>query len=111
MTLLTQREAALALRLSERTSERMRVTGNGPRFVKCNRNIRYQQQDLEQWIAGRVSNSSTYLLLRLSGAPEQPRKTDRGQSSARRRSVSSQNRYFLRAADFRRTKQRVTSRR
>jgi predicted DNA-binding transcriptional regulator AlpA len=59
MTLLTQREAALALRLSQRTLERMRVAGNGPRFVKCNRNIRYQQQDLEQWIAGRVRTSTS----------------------------------------------------
>jgi predicted DNA-binding transcriptional regulator AlpA len=59
MTLLTQREAALALRLSERTLERMRVNGTGPRFVKCNRNIRYQQQDLEQWIAGRVRISTS----------------------------------------------------
>jgi hypothetical protein len=30
MTLLTQREVAEALRLSVRTIERMRVTGNGP---------------------------------------------------------------------------------
>jgi hypothetical protein len=54
-TLLTQREAAMALRLSERTLERMRVAGNGPRFVRCNRSIRYQAQDLAQWIASRVS--------------------------------------------------------
>jgi predicted DNA-binding transcriptional regulator AlpA len=57
--LLTQREAASVLRLSERTLERMRVTGNGPRFVKCNRSIRYQQQDLEHWIADRVCTSTS----------------------------------------------------
>jgi hypothetical protein len=33
-TLLTQREAALALRLSERTLERWRVQGIGPRFIR-----------------------------------------------------------------------------
>jgi predicted DNA-binding transcriptional regulator AlpA len=59
MTLLTQREAATLLRLSERTLERMRVTGNGPRFVKCNRSIRYQQQDLERWIADRTVGSTS----------------------------------------------------
>jgi hypothetical protein len=43
MTLLTQREAALALRLSERTIERIRVQGTGPRFVRLNhRSIRYR---------------------------------------------------------------------
>jgi hypothetical protein len=59
MTLLTQREAASVLRLSERTLERMRVIGNGPRFIKCNRNIRYQQQDLECWIADHVRTSTS----------------------------------------------------
>ena len=58
-TLLTQREAAMALRLSERTLERMRVTGNGPCFVKCNRSIRYEQSDLDAWIAGRVVRSTS----------------------------------------------------
>ena len=34
--LLTQRDAALTLRLSERTLERLRSTGAGPQFVKAN---------------------------------------------------------------------------
>jgi predicted DNA-binding transcriptional regulator AlpA len=60
MTLLTQREAALALRLSERTLERLRVSGLGPVFVKCGgRSIRYRQTDLEQWIASRVVGSTS----------------------------------------------------
>jgi predicted DNA-binding transcriptional regulator AlpA len=58
-TLLTQREAAMSLRLSVRTLKRMRVAGNGPRFVKCNRSIRYQQCDLDQWIASRVVRSTS----------------------------------------------------
>jgi hypothetical protein len=58
MTLLTQREAATALRLSERTLERMRVTGSGPPFVKCNRSIRYEQSDLDEWIEGRRVRST-----------------------------------------------------
>ena len=47
MTLLTQREAASVLRLSERTLERWRVSGIGPRFVRLNHSIRYRQQDLD----------------------------------------------------------------
>jgi len=35
--LLTQRETARLLRLSERTLERLRLTGGGPLFVKCGR--------------------------------------------------------------------------
>jgi hypothetical protein len=60
MTLLTQREAALALRLSERTLERMRVQGIGPRFGRfANRSIRYRQQDLDAYVAARVVASTS----------------------------------------------------
>ena len=60
MTLLTQRDAALYLHLSERTLERMRVAGNGPRFVRLsNRSIRYRQQDLDAHVAARVVASTS----------------------------------------------------
>ena len=60
MTLLTQREAALALRLSERTLERLLVSGSGPKFVRCGRrSIRYQQSDLDAWVASRVVASTS----------------------------------------------------
>jgi excisionase family DNA binding protein len=61
MTLLTQREAAEALRLSERTLERMRLSGaSGLRFVRINnRSIRYRQADLDAYIAGRVVGSTS----------------------------------------------------
>ena len=49
--LLTQREAASHLRLSERTLERFRLTGGGPRFAKAGRRIVYRAEDLEAWIA------------------------------------------------------------
>jgi len=57
--LLTQREAACLLHLSERTLERLRVSGDGPRFVKANRSVRYRECDLEAWIAERVVNSTS----------------------------------------------------
>jgi hypothetical protein len=59
MTLLTQREAALALRLSERTLERSRVSGFGPPFCKLGRRVLYRADDLDQWIAGRVVSSTS----------------------------------------------------
>jgi predicted DNA-binding transcriptional regulator AlpA len=59
-TLLTQREAASVLRLSERTLERLRVSGLGPKFVRCcGRSIRYQQSCLEAWIEARVVGSTS----------------------------------------------------
>ena len=57
--LLTQREAALALRLSERTLERWRVAGTGPRFVRLNHSIRYRQSDIDAHVAARVVGSTS----------------------------------------------------
>jgi len=59
MLLLTQREAALALRLSERTLERSRVSGTGPVFVKCGRRVLYRQSDIDEWISSRVVCSTS----------------------------------------------------
>jgi predicted DNA-binding transcriptional regulator AlpA len=59
MLLLTQREAALALRLSERTLERLRVQGVGPRYVKLKKRVLYQQSELDRWIAARVVRSTS----------------------------------------------------
>jgi predicted DNA-binding transcriptional regulator AlpA len=59
-TLLTQRETAIALRLSERTLERLRVSGLGPVFVRCGRrSVRYRQSDLDEWIAARIVASTS----------------------------------------------------
>jgi predicted DNA-binding transcriptional regulator AlpA len=59
MTLLTQREAASVLRLSERTLERLRVSGLGPKFVRCSKRVRYRQSDVEDWISQRVVTSTS----------------------------------------------------
>jgi excisionase family DNA binding protein len=59
LRLLTQREAALAMRLSERTLERLRLQGGGPMFVKAGRSVRYREADLEAWIAARVVASTS----------------------------------------------------
>jgi hypothetical protein len=59
MQLLTQWDAARILRCSVRTMERMRLTGNGPRYIKTTHKILYRESDLEAWLAARsVRNTS-----------------------------------------------------
>jgi excisionase family DNA binding protein len=53
LRLLTSQEAAEVLRLSERTLERLRVTGDGPAFSKLGRRVLYRETDLETWVSGR----------------------------------------------------------
>jgi hypothetical protein len=57
--LLTQRQSAELLRLSERTLERHRVAGTGPLFVRAGRLVRYREDDLQSWIASRVVSSTS----------------------------------------------------
>jgi excisionase family DNA binding protein len=58
--MLTTHEAASYLRLSARTLERLRVTGTGPKFVRLGRrSIRYPQQSLDAYVAGRVVASTS----------------------------------------------------
>jgi predicted DNA-binding transcriptional regulator AlpA len=59
MTLLTQRETASLLRLSERTLERYRVSGTGPKFVRLGHAIRYCLTDIEAFIALRTVGSTS----------------------------------------------------
>jgi excisionase family DNA binding protein len=58
--LLLQREAASVLRLSERTLERLRVSGLGPKFIRCGgRAVRYRQSDLDAWLTARSVRSTS----------------------------------------------------
>jgi predicted DNA-binding transcriptional regulator AlpA len=59
MRILTQREAAALVRLSERTLERLRLTGGGPVYVKAGRRVLYREPDLAEWIASRVRASTS----------------------------------------------------
>ena len=63
--LLTTAEAARRLRLSARTLERLRVSGEGPRYVKAGPGKRarvfYTTLDLEAWLAQyHYSSTSEY---------------------------------------------------
>jgi hypothetical protein len=62
LDLHTQAEAAKVLRLSERTLERMRLTGLGPTYVKAGRRVLYRQTDLEAWIASQVRASTSEVI-------------------------------------------------
>jgi predicted DNA-binding transcriptional regulator AlpA len=59
LRLLTQRKAASLLRLSERTLERLRVTGRGPIYVKTGRFVRYRETDLLAWLDRNAVGSTT----------------------------------------------------
>lgn len=60
--LLTTSEAARIVRLSPRTLERLRVSGQGPRFTKAGPGKRarvlYRKADIDEWLA-RFSFAST----------------------------------------------------
>lgn len=48
--LLTPKEAAAFLKMSEKTLEKWRSNGTGPKFRKLgHRTVRYQQSDLSNW--------------------------------------------------------------
>lgn len=58
-TLLTGREAAALLKLSERTMERHRTAGTGPRFSALGRAIRYRRRDLLAWVEAAARRSTS----------------------------------------------------
>ena len=45
--------AAAYVGLSPRTLQRMRVTGEGPRYIKVRRRVIYDRLDLDDWVAKR----------------------------------------------------------
>ena len=51
---LDNREAAHYLKLSPRTLDRLRLTGEGPRFRKFGRRVIYAIEDLEVWANERI---------------------------------------------------------
>jgi predicted DNA-binding transcriptional regulator AlpA len=54
-TLISQRDAADLLGLSERTLEAMRLRKTGPAFVRISRRcVRYRHADLERFIESRT---------------------------------------------------------
>jgi predicted DNA-binding transcriptional regulator AlpA len=52
-------EAARYVALSESTLTKMRLTGDGPPFVKLSRAVAYRKTDLDAWLAARVHRSTS----------------------------------------------------
>ena len=61
LALLTQSEAAELLRVTERTLERLRVAGTGPKFIRIGKTkaIRYRPGDVEAWLATKLVSSTS----------------------------------------------------
>jgi len=51
---LTTEQAAQYLSLSKTTLPRWRWSGDGPKFVKLGRAVRYRVSDLDEWTASRT---------------------------------------------------------
>lgn len=58
--LFDTRGAANYLGLTKSSMEKWRVQGNGPRFRKHGRTVRYRKADLDQWSESQSRNSTTY---------------------------------------------------
>jgi excisionase family DNA binding protein len=59
--LLTTKQTADLLGVSYRTLEGLRLTGNGPAFIKVGRLVRYELATVEDWLLAhqRLSTSAT----------------------------------------------------
>lgn len=55
-------EAAGYLGLSVSTLAKLRLTGNGPRFINLGRRVLYDPSDLNAWVASRKRNSTSDLV-------------------------------------------------
>ncbi len=51
--------AAERIGLAVKTLENMRTRGDGPRFLKLGRAVRYRLADLDAWMAERVMSSTS----------------------------------------------------
>lgn len=57
--LLTPQTVAEALGLTERTLERWRITGEGPRYIKLSRStVRYLPEDVAAFVADRIRTNT-----------------------------------------------------
>lgn len=52
-------EAAAYVRLSKPTLERLRLTGEGPRYAKLGKAVRYLRADLDAWLSSRLIRSTS----------------------------------------------------
>ncbi|MCR4265846.1 AlpA family transcriptional regulator [Nitratireductor sp. ZSWI3] len=56
---LNTAQAAFYIGLSQRTLEKMRVTGGGPKYRKHGRYVRYHIDELDDWSKGRSQDADS----------------------------------------------------
>ena len=56
---LNTKQACLYLNLSQRYLEKLRVSGNGPKFSKIGRCVRYRQTDLDEFVERKTIRSTS----------------------------------------------------
>lgn len=56
--LLTETDLAAYLKVSKRTIQKWRLTGEGPSFLKIGHLVRYSKDDIDQWIVSHYQNST-----------------------------------------------------
>jgi hypothetical protein len=59
LVLLTPREAALRLRVSESFLAKKRMSGDGPPFLRIGRSIRYSEATLMHWMRAQQRSSTS----------------------------------------------------
>jgi predicted DNA-binding transcriptional regulator AlpA len=57
--LLTTPEVAGRLGVAEITLRKWRISGSGPRFIRCGANVRYRTADIESWVSSRTVASTS----------------------------------------------------
>jgi predicted DNA-binding transcriptional regulator AlpA len=57
--LLNSKKAAAFLGISERTLERLRTAGEGPKYFKFGMTVRYDPADIVAWLKGRKRASTS----------------------------------------------------
>lgn len=59
VTLLTPDQVAEMCGLARSTLAKMRLRGDGPRFVKLGAAVRYREDDVESWLVAKPRRRST----------------------------------------------------
>ncbi len=77
LELLTSKEAAALLRLSESFLAKARMRGDGPRYRKLSRAVRYDRSDLEHWLKASAKTSTAERDRFINSEPDATEKNNR----------------------------------
>ena len=56
--LLTEQEAGTLIHLAPSTLQKYRITGQGPKFIKVGRKVRYRPEHLIEWLESRTVDNT-----------------------------------------------------